>query len=109
MEVAAPTEIPDDVRHRTARRRSVLVLSIIKGETSIAEAASTHGLTAIIGCHDRILLPFAVGRRRAAVCGRRVHISSNILQDGRSARMADPMRQELKSTTEEALDESIRH
>lgn len=109
MQVAAPTEIPDDVQRWTAKRRAALVLSIIKGETSIAEAARTHGLTAIIDCHDRILPPLAVGRRCAALGGRRGHVFSGNPQNWRSARMAEPMHHELKSTMEERLDESIRH
>jgi transposase-like protein len=44
-EVAAVTEIPDEVQRWTAKRRSALVLSIIKGETSTVEAARKHGLT----------------------------------------------------------------
>ena len=38
-------EIPDDVRRWTAKRRSALVLSILRGETSVQEAARQHGLT----------------------------------------------------------------
>jgi hypothetical protein len=63
----------------------------------------------IIDRHDRILPPPAVGRRCAALCGRRVHVFSSDLQNFRSARMAEPMRHELKSTMKERLDESIRH
>ncbi len=33
-----------NVRRWTARRRSALVLNIVKGETSAKEAASEHGL-----------------------------------------------------------------
>src|SRR5450756_892939 len=44
-EVAAVTEIPDEMERWTAKRRSALVLSIIKGETSVAEAARKHDLT----------------------------------------------------------------
>jgi len=40
------TETPENVQRWTAKRRSALVLSIIKGETSVAEAARKHGLTA---------------------------------------------------------------
>jgi len=46
QEVAAVTEILDDVQRWTAKRRATLVLSILKGETSTAEAARKHGLTA---------------------------------------------------------------
>lgn len=35
----------DPIQRWTAKRRVTLVLSIVKGETSIAEAARAHGLT----------------------------------------------------------------
>jgi transposase-like protein len=35
----------DDVQRWTTKRKAALVLSIIKGETSIQEAARQHGLT----------------------------------------------------------------
>ena len=38
-------EIPENVQRWTAKRRSALVLSILKGETSAQEAARKHGLT----------------------------------------------------------------
>ena len=38
-------EATDEVQRWTAKRRSALVLSILKGETSAVEAARTHGLT----------------------------------------------------------------
>ncbi len=38
-------EEENEVQRWTAKRRSALVVSILKGETSIAEAARTHGLT----------------------------------------------------------------
>jgi transposase-like protein len=38
-------EIPDQVQRWTAKRRSALVISLLKGETSAAEAARQHGLT----------------------------------------------------------------
>ena len=38
-------DLPDDVQRWTAKRRAALVLSIMKGETSTAEAARKHGLT----------------------------------------------------------------
>src|SRR5215831_10352924 len=37
-------EVPEDIQRWTSRRRMALVLSILKGETSIAEAACKHGL-----------------------------------------------------------------
>jgi transposase-like protein len=38
-------EIPDQVQRWTAKRRSALVVAILKGETSVVEAARQHGLT----------------------------------------------------------------
>jgi transposase-like protein len=38
-------EIPEQVQRWTAKRRSALVISLLKGETSVAEAARQHGLT----------------------------------------------------------------
>ena len=38
-------EASEPIERWTAKRRVVLVVSILKGETSIAEAARTHGLT----------------------------------------------------------------
>lgn len=38
-------EIPEQGQRWTAKRRSALVVAILKGETSVAEAARQHGLT----------------------------------------------------------------
>jgi transposase-like protein len=38
-------ELPDEVQRWTAKRRSALVVSILRGETSVQEAARAHGLT----------------------------------------------------------------
>jgi len=38
-------EIPEDVQRWTSKRRAALVFSILKGETSVQEAARKHGLT----------------------------------------------------------------
>jgi len=38
-------EIPEDLQRWTAKRRAALVVSILKGETSVQEAARKHGLT----------------------------------------------------------------
>ena len=38
-------EIPEDVQRWTSKLRAALVLSILKGETSVQEAARKHGLT----------------------------------------------------------------
>jgi len=39
------SDVPEDVQRWTAKRRGALVLSIVRGETSVAEAARKHGLT----------------------------------------------------------------
>jgi Protein of unknown function (DUF1153). len=44
-EVAVMTDVPDEVQRWTAKRKAAVVMSIIKGETSAAEAARKHGLT----------------------------------------------------------------
>ena len=38
-------DLPDKVQRWTAKRRSALLLEIIKGKTSVKEAARKHGLT----------------------------------------------------------------
>lgn len=38
-------ELPEEIQRWTAKRRTALVLSIIRGETSTQEAARKHGLT----------------------------------------------------------------
>lgn len=40
-------DLSEEVRHWAAKRRSALVLSIVRGETSAAEGARKHGLTVI--------------------------------------------------------------
>ena len=52
-------ETADPVEQRwTAKRRAALVLAILKGETTVAEAARLHGLTVaeIEGWQDRVLV-----------------------------------------------------
>ena len=44
-EVAMASESAEPIERWTAKRRVALVVSILKGETSVAEAARTHGLT----------------------------------------------------------------
>jgi len=39
------TDVPDEVQRWTAKRKAAVVMSIVKGETSAAEAARKHGLT----------------------------------------------------------------
>jgi transposase-like protein len=38
-------ELPEDIQRWTAKRRAALVLAILRGETSLQEAARKHGLT----------------------------------------------------------------
>jgi hypothetical protein len=38
-------DVPEDVQRWTAKRRVALGLRIVRGETSVAEAARKHGLT----------------------------------------------------------------
>ena len=45
MAIAVDEQDKDDVQRWTTKRKAALVLSIIKGETSIQEAARQHGLT----------------------------------------------------------------
>ena len=45
METAVDEQDKDNVQRWTTKRKAALVLSIIKGETSIQEAARQHGLT----------------------------------------------------------------
>lgn len=37
--------LPEDIQRWTAKRRAALVVSILRGETSVQEAARRHGLT----------------------------------------------------------------
>ena len=38
-------EIPEEVKRWTAKRRQALVLKLLRGETTVVEAARQHGLT----------------------------------------------------------------
>ena len=44
-EVELAAESTDAIERWTAKRRVALVVSLLKGETSVVEAARTHGLT----------------------------------------------------------------
>lgn len=50
--------LPDEVQRWTAKRRAALVLSILRGETSVQEAARKHDLTVaeVEEWKDRFLL-----------------------------------------------------
>src|SRR5665811_1608782 len=43
--VIVSEELPEEVQRWTAKRRSALIVSIIRGETSVQEAARKYGLT----------------------------------------------------------------
>jgi transposase-like protein len=51
-------DIPENVERWTAKRRVALIVSILKGETSVAEAARQHALTVaeVEEWRDRFLL-----------------------------------------------------
>ena len=51
-------EIPDSIQRWTAKRRVALVLRILKGQASVAQAARQHGLTVaeVEDWQDRFLL-----------------------------------------------------
>lgn len=53
-----PDESDESVQRWTAKRRAALVVSLLKGDTSVAEAARRHGLTVaeIEDWRDRFLL-----------------------------------------------------
>lgn len=56
----------DPIERWTAKRRAALVLRIVKGETSVAEAARQHGLTVneVENWHDQFLRAAENGLRR---------------------------------------------
>src|SRR5262245_55262260 len=63
-------ESTDPIERWTAKRRAALIMSILKGETSIPEAARTHGLTVaeVEDWREKFLLgavPYAVDRRES--------------------------------------------
>ncbi len=64
-EVEMAQESDDSVQRWTAKRRAALVISLLKGETSVAEAARRHGLTVaeIEAWQDRFLLAAENGLR----------------------------------------------
>ena len=54
----AEDQRPEEVQRWTAKRRAALVISLLKGETTAAEAARRHGLKVaeVEGWRDRFLL-----------------------------------------------------
>ena len=73
----ADEQRPEEVQRWTAKRRAALVLSLLKGETTAAEAARRHGLKVaeVKDWRDRFLLGprtrCARGRRRTKRCAKR--------------------------------------
>ena len=63
--MAMAVESAEPIERWTAKRRVVLVVSILKGETSVAEAARQHGLTVaeVEDWKDRFLLAGENGLR----------------------------------------------
>ncbi len=41
------SELPEDIQRWTAKRRAALVMSILRGETTVVEAARKHDLTVV--------------------------------------------------------------
>ena len=78
--VIVSDELPEEVQRWTAKRRSALIVSIIRGETSVQEAARKYGLTvaevedwrekfllaAVIDCHDREIVGYEFSLRGRA-------------------------------------------
>jgi transposase-like protein len=58
-------DIPENVERWTAKRRVALVVSILKGETSVVEAARRHALTVVEveEWRDRFLLGAEIALR----------------------------------------------
>jgi len=58
-------DAPEEVQRWTAKRRVALVLSILKGETSVQQAARKHGLTVaeVEDWQERFLLAAENGLR----------------------------------------------
>ena len=70
-------DVPEEVQRWTAKRRVALVLSIVRGETSVAEAARKHGLTA--SCN----LPSSVSAMSASYSGRFFDADGNVTKVGK--------------------------
>jgi transposase-like protein len=83
----ADEQRPEEVQRWTAKRRAALVLSLLRSETTAAEAARRHGLKVaeVEDWRDRFLLGprrrGARGRRRTKRCARR----NSIVLSARSA------------------------
>src|SRR5660398_207194 len=78
--VIVSDELPEEVQRWTAKRRPALIVSIIRGATSVQEAARKYGLTvaevedwrekfllaAVIDCHDREIVGYEFSLRGRA-------------------------------------------
>jgi len=72
----------DEVQRWTAKRRAALVISLLKGETTAAEAARRHGLKVaeVEEWRDRFLLGAENAlrvRKRTKLCARNRSIASS--------------------------------
>ena len=84
----ADEQRPEEVQRWTAKRRAALVISLLKGETTAAEAARRHGLKVaeVEEWRDRFLLAAENGTARAAE--RRRSAARRRAQSASSARSA---------------------
>ena len=75
----------EEVQRWTAKRRAALVISLLKGETTSAEAARRHGpkVAEVEEWRDRFLLgaenAYARGRRKMKRCARKRSIGSSAI------------------------------
>ena len=74
---------PEEVQRWTAKRRAALVISLLKGETTAAEAARRHGLkiAEVEEWRDRFLLGrrthCVLARKKAKRCAKKKSIGSS--------------------------------
>ena len=54
-EVAVMTDVPNEVQRWTAKRKAAVVTTIVKGETSAAEAARKHVMTLVAATESGML------------------------------------------------------
>ena len=80
----AEEQRPEEVQRWTAKRRAALVISLLKGETTAAEAARRHGLKVaeVEEWRDRFLLGrrthFALARKQTQRCAKKKSIGSSV-------------------------------
>jgi transposase-like protein len=79
----ADEQRPEEVQRWTAKRRAALVISLLKGETTVAEAARRHGLKVaeVEEWRDRFLLAaengLRAGLKKTRRCARKWSIGSS--------------------------------